>query len=217
MSAILQEEIGQLKGMLNEQTKRVESAITSALAALRNHDPIQAQMIIDRDQEIDQAEIELEELALKILTLHQPVARDLRMIFAVVKINNELERMGDLAARIAKRVKFFSMHERLDVFLDLSNMAIQVKSMVKRSLDAFQNSDLDLAYQICQDDEKINEMRKSYHRLIVEEIKRTPAYTEGFLELVSLVRHLERLADMAVHISEETIFFLEGKIIRHVY
>ncbi len=135
----------------------VEEAIAKAISALINRDAVMAKKVIADDAEIDRMEVDVEEECLKILALYQPVAADLRFVVAVLKINNDLERMGDLAKNIAKRVVFLPSAERIDLPVDFRGMATQAQHMVKQSLDALVNADAALARQVRDDDDEVDE------------------------------------------------------------
>src|SRR4029079_7240719 len=136
----------------------VEEAIAKAISALINRDLNLANVVIEADSEIDRMEVDVEEECLKILALYQPVAADLRFVVAVLKINNDLERMGDLARNIAKRVAFLASHERIDLPGEFRVMASKAQSMVKQSLDALVNSDTTLARKIRDEDDEVDSL-----------------------------------------------------------
>lgn len=215
MSSVLRREIEQLKKMLLSVGAMVEDAIAKAIYALKQRDVVLAEAIIKADREIDAMEVRVEEECLKILALHQPVAQDLRFVVAVMKINNDLERMGDLAANIAKRTRYLAAQPSLGLPLDFAGMAAKSQAMVKRSLDALVNGDPVLARQILKDDDAVDRMRKDMEDLVLTEIQLRPQFTTHLLKLASVARHLERLADMATNIAEDVIYMVEGEIIRH--
>jgi len=193
----------------------VEEAITKAISALINRDRNLANSVIEADSEIDRMEVDVEEEVLKILALYQPVAADLRFVVAVLKINNDLERMGDLAKNVAKRVVFLANCERFDLPVDFRGMATCAQSMVKESLDALVNSDPALAQRVRESDDTVDTMRRTIEKQIEEQIAAHPDRTECLLRLASVARHLERIADMATNIAEDVIYMAEGEIVRH--
>src|SRR5262245_24642831 len=190
----------------------VEEAIAKAIAALINRDASLANKIIEADNVIDRMEVDVEEECLKILALYQPVASDLRFVVAVLKINNDLERMGDLAKNVAKRVVFLSNCERMDLPADFRGMATRAQSMVKQSLDALVNSDPSLAQNVRLSDDEVDAMRRIIEKQIEDQIAAHPERTECLLRLASVARHLERIADMATNIAEDVIYMVEGEI-----
>jgi phosphate transport system protein len=193
----------------------VEEAIAKAIAALINRDAALAKKVIDADNDIDRMEVDVEEECLKILALYQPVAADLRFVVAVLKINNDLERMGDLAQNIAKRVVYLSKADPMDLPIDFRSMAAKSQVMVKQSLDALVNSDAALARQVRGEDDEVDRARQQIRDQIMEAIRKHPTRVEYLLKLNSVSKHLERLADMATNVAEDVIYMVEGEIVRH--
>jgi phosphate transport system protein len=193
----------------------VEAAIANAIAALVTRDEAIARKVLEEDAEIDRMEVDVEEDCLKILALYQPVAVDLRFVVAVLKINNDLERMGDLAKNIAKRVLYLSRVDRVDVPVDFRAMAVRAQDMVKRSLDALVSADSSLAHRVRQDDDELDDMRRVIHEKIRGSIRAKPEQTETLMKLYSVAKHLERLGDMATNVAEDVIYMVEGDIVRH--
>jgi phosphate transport system protein len=193
----------------------VEEAIAKAISALINRDLNLANTVIDSDTEIDRMEVDVEEEVLKILALYQPVAADLRFVVAVLKINNDLERMGDLARNIAKRVVFLANCDRFDLPVDFRAMATRAQSMVKESLDALVNSDSALAHKVRDSDDEVDALRRIIEKQIEQQIAAHTERTDCLMRLSSVARHLERIADMATNIAEDVIYMVEGEIVRH--
>jgi phosphate transport system protein len=215
MAKQLQRQIEGLKQKILFVGTLVEEAIAKAISALVNRDRNMAQGVIDADNEIDSMEVDVEAEVLKILALYQPVAADLRFVVAVLKINNDLERMGDLAKNIAKRVVFLTNCERFDLPGDFREMAGKAQSMVKQSLDALVNSDTPLARKVRETDDEVDAMRRSIDDSLEKEIAQHPERAECLMRLASVSRHLERLADMATNVAEDVIYMVEGEIVRH--
>jgi phosphate transport system protein len=160
-------------------------------------------------------EVAVEEDCLRILALYQPVAMDLRFVVAVLKINNDLERIGDLAKNIAKRVIYLSRAREVGVPSDFREMARIAQHMVKQSLDALVTSNSNLARQVRGDDDKVDAIRDRISETMSARIQEHPEQIEVLMKLFSVARHLERLADMATHIAEEVIYMVDGAIVRH--
>ncbi len=175
--------------------------------------------MIREDIKIDEMEVELEEEGLKILALHQPVAIDLRFIVAVLRINSDLERIGDLAVNLAERASFLSSREQYrklpEVSVDLTKMAEKAKEMVRQSLDALVNLDPGLAREVLEADNIVDAMNREMFQLIYDRIRETPDRVEGLIHLLSATRHLERVADHATNIAEDVIYMITGEIVRH--
>jgi len=211
----LQREIENLKKMVLSLGARVESSVRDAIRSLVERDGELARRVIEEDFEIDHAEVLVEEECLKILALHQPVAIDLRFIVAVLKINNDLERVGDLAVNIAERSVFLSNQPPVDIDFDFAGMANQARRMLKRSLDALVNLSVDDAHQVCADDDDIDAMNRQMYLRVREAIRDNPDRIESLIHLLSASRHLERIADHATNIAEDVIYMIEGEIVRH--
>lgn len=207
--------IDELKGRIQDLGAMVQEAIAKAIKALADKNEHLAQQVIADDVAIDRQEVVVEEGCLRILALFQPVAADLRFVIAALKINNDLERTGDLAKNIAKRVVYLARRPDCGVPIDFGPMAAKASDMVDRSLQAFVLSDVELARRVCHDDDEVDTQRREFHEQILIEINRHPEQTECLLKLYSIAKHLERLADMATTIAEEVITMVEGEIIRH--
>jgi len=215
MSIHFQRELDRLKRNVLSLGAMVEESVRLAVKALEARDTDLAQKIIDADHKIDEKEVEVEEECLKILALHQPVAVDLRIISAIIKINNDLERVGDEAVNIAERVITMAKQSPADIRIDYNLMAEKSESMLKRSLDAIVNLDEDLAYKVCLDDDEVDEMNRSIYDQVKLAIKGEPDRVAFLINLLLVSRHLERIADHATNIAEEVIYIIGGVIHRH--
>ncbi len=215
MTVHFQRELQNLKRSVISIGTRVEAAIEQSVDALIQRDEELAYSIIRSDSEIDRLEVEIEEECLKLLALYQPVAIDLRFIIAVLKMNNDIERIGDLAANNAKGVLRLIAQDPFCAPPDISEMADMAKSMVRRSLDALVNSDVKLARQVCADDDRVDEKRQQLARHLKEEMRRSPGLIEPCTTLFMCVGNLERIADAATNIAEDVVYMVEGRIIRH--
>ncbi|MBN2183715.1 MAG: phosphate signaling complex protein PhoU [Candidatus Krumholzibacteriota bacterium] len=215
MSKHIRVEIDKLKKAILTVGTSVEESLFKAVKSLESRDEKLAKEVIDGDPEIDRMEVELEEECLKILALHQPVAVDLRLIISILKINNDLERVGDLSVNIAERALFLAQSSRDKSLFDFSEMTTKVREMLKNSLDALVNEDSILAHKVCVSDEIVDGMNSDFFLEIQKEIKERPADVENLIHQLSISRHLERIADQATNIAEDVIYMIEGKIIRH--
>jgi len=215
MSKHLQHDLDRLKKEILAMGALVEEAINRAIASLTQRDAALARQVLEGDDAIDRKEVEVEDLCLKILALHQPVAGDLRYIIAVLKVNNDLERMGDLAQNIAERVTFLAVHEPVAVHLDFTLMVELVRRMVGESLDALVNQDPVLARRVCVQDDEVDRLQKQMFEILQSVMMRDPKAVERAVQVLSVSRHLERIADSATNIAEDIVFMVEGDIIRH--
>jgi phosphate transport system protein len=160
-------------------------------------------------------EVDIEEECLKVLALHQPVAIDLRFIIAVIKINNELERIGDQAVNIAERVGITAKSEQLELFFDYSAMGEKAQNMLKLSLDALVKMDYDRAFSVVIMDDEVDAIKAQAYDRIKKAMEEHPDKIGFLINLLLISRHLERLADHATNIAEEVIYLIEGEIVRH--
>ncbi len=215
MAVHLKKEIDHLKKELLILCGMVEDSFWQAVKSIRNRDVELAKKVIDSDIEIDQMEVEVEEDCLKILALHQPVAIDLRFIITALKINSDLERIGDLAVNIAERSQFLSAQKPIDMPFDFEAMAEKTQAMVKKSLDALVNIDCDLASEVCRADDEIDAINRQMYDQVKDQTKQTPENIEILIHLLSISRHLERIADHATNIAEDVIYMVKGEIVRH--
>jgi phosphate transport system protein len=215
MTKHIERQIDQLKERILRVGTLVEEAISKSITALINRDVQLAQRVAANDEQIDRMEVEVEEECLKILALYQPVAADLRFVVAVLKINNDLERMGDLAKNIAKRVAQLANGEPCDLPPEIRAMAMQAQEMVKQSLDAVVQADPALARQVREEDDAVDEYRQQIRRKVLKGIVEHPENVENLLRVNSVSKHIERIADMATNIAEDVIYMVEGDIVRH--
>ena len=215
MTRHIERQIDQLKERILHVGTLVEEAISKSITALINRDVQLAQRVAANDEQIDRMEVEVEEECLKILALYQPVAADLRFVVAVLKINNDLERMGDLAKNIAKRVAQLANGEPCELPPEIRAMAMQAQEMVKQSLDAVVQADPALARQVREEDDAVDEYRQQIRRKVLKGIVEHPENVENLLRVNSVSKHIERIADMATNIAEDVIYMVEGDIVRH--
>jgi len=171
--------------------------------------------VIDGDQEIDELELDIEERCLDLLALHQPVAKDLRFITGIMKINSDLERMADLAVNIAKRAEVLSHVPPLPFRPDISRMAAVVKQMVREGLDAFVRRDVALALRVWSRDDEADRLFREIIGESIQFMRDNPDRIGDTMHLTGAIRNLERVADHATNIAEDVIFMAEGRIVRH--
>ena len=215
MSVHMQKEIEKLKKRLLSLSALVEDAVHHAIRSLRERDAEMARGVIDGDVQVDEREVDIEEECQKILALHQPVAHDLRFIIAVLKINAELERIGDLAVNIAERVAFMVTQESVEIPFDYAGMAEKAQAMLHKSIDALIELDVKLAYAVIDADDEVDAMKRDAYAQIAECMGRTPRLLILYTHLLGISRHIERIADHASSIAEDIIYLIEGRIIRH--
>ncbi len=207
-------EIDKLQQKLLTMGSMVEDRVRKACSVIESEDIELSKKIIQSDWEIDEMEIEIEEECLKIMALYQPVAKDLRFLVTVIKINNEMERIGDYAVQIAKRVKRLSKFGSPAFSYNFQEMTDKVMRELRMSIDALVDRDVRIAKQIFSLDQEINDLRSEAYKMIIAEMRSTPDDSTSLLNLYLVVRHLERIADRATNIAEDVIYMVEGEIVR---
>lgn len=215
MSRHLQRDIENLKNKIIRMGEDVEDMVYRATLSIIKRDEQMAQEIIESDDDIDDLEVEIDETCLSLLALYQPVAVDLRFIVTVMKINSELERVGDLAVNIAERGVFLAGQKDLELPFDFAGMALMAESMLTRSIDSLVNMDVKLAHRIRSEDDDVDAKNKEIYVLLREAIQNAPDQINYLLHALSVGRHLERIADHATNIAEEVIYLIDAEIVRH--
>ncbi|MCE5268708.1 MAG: phosphate signaling complex protein PhoU [Planctomycetaceae bacterium] len=215
MSVHLQREIEKLKKSILALCAIVEEQVQVAMRAMLDRDSTLALRVEQRDDDIDRREVEIEEECLKILALHQPVATDLRFIVAAMKINNDLERIGDLAVNIARKAVAAAAEPAVEVPFDIAGMGEKTEAMLRDSIDAMVNMDARLAVEVCRRDDEVDRLKHQIRAGAEERIGREPQKVGPLLRLLAVSRNLERIADCATNIAEDAIYISEGRIIRH--
>jgi len=215
MKKHLQREIENLKRHILALSAEVETDVRKAVRAVEDRDTALAEVVIRREEQTNVMEVDVEEDCLKILALYQPVASDLRYIIAVLKINQDLERIGDLAVHIAERGLFLCQRPRLEIPFRLGLMVDKTQQMLKKVLDGFVNLDGNAAREVCAVDHEIDDLNREIFQQVKEGVTRNPELFETLLQIIHISRHLERIADHATNIAEDLIYLIEGRIVRH--
>jgi phosphate transport system protein len=194
----------------------VEDAIKRAILAVIDRRPELAEQVIRGDDDIDRKEVEVEDECLKLLALHQPVATDLRTIVAILKVNNDLERMGDCASNIAERARDLAAQEPIAAPLDeLRRMTELVRAMVSQSLDALVRHDAPRAREVCARDAEVDALLRRMFVILQELMQQDAKAITRAVSTLSVSRNLERIADLATNIAEDVVFLVDGEVIRH--
>jgi len=210
-----QRELDKIKKMILSLGALVEQRVARIKSAIEDRDADLAREIMHLDHEIDEMEVEIEEECLKIMALHQPVAIDLRFLVAVIKINNDLERIADETVNIAQRVKTMAKDRPASLAFDYDPMSAEVENMLKLSLDALVNMDVDMAFRVVTMDDEVDGIHRQVYQLICDEMTHHPDQMAFLINFYLISRHLERIADHATNIAEEVIYLIEGEIVRH--
>ena len=209
-------ELDKIKKMILSLGALVEQRVHQVKQAVEDRDIAIAKEIIQLDHEIDQMEVDIEEECLKIIALHQPVATDLRFLIAVIKINNDLERIGDQVVNIAQRIVSIAKVPVPPYHFDYVDMAEKAEAMLRMSLDSLVNQDLDDAIRVLHLDDEVDAIKDEVYDLVKKAISDGITDDIGYMiNLLLISRHIERMADHATNIAEEVIYMIEGEIVRH--
>jgi len=215
METHFQQELNKLKEQLLKMAGLAERAISNAIEALVRRDTPLAEKTIAEDEKINEMEIRVDDLCLKLLALHQPLAADLRFITSAMRINTELERIGDLSVNIAERSISLDQEPQLKPYIDLPRMAEITQSMVKDVLDAFVNGDARLARSVCERDDQVDALNDQVFRELLTYMMSDPKTITRAVHLIIVSRCLERIADHATNIAEGVIFMVQALVIKH--
>ncbi|MBN1478296.1 phosphate signaling complex protein PhoU [Candidatus Sumerlaeota bacterium] len=215
MTQVFFRDIARLKGRVLALGEIVERAVEDGVRSVETRDEALAGRVIEGDRRIDEMEIEIEEECLKILALHQPVAQDLRFLVAVLKMNNDLERIGDKAAGLARKACRLGALPRPEIAVDHGTMAEKTLAMLLDSLRSLLDRDRDLAVRVCTSDDEINALEDEHTRALRTFVSAHPAHAEACGLLIEVSSALERIADLATNIAEDVIYMIDGTIVRH--
>ena len=215
MNSHLKHEVDKLKKILTRQCGRIESQVRDAVMSVKENNLKLAKQAIEQDKHIDTFEIEIEEECLKILALHQPVAVDLRYVIACLKVNNDLERIGDLACNIAKRSIEMNNFTIENDFSNLEAMLENVSIMLQNALASLVQIDIEKAIEVIKSDDKVDKLNTAIQNKIYKLIQQHPNQAEFYISLLNTSKHLERIADYTTNICEDVLYMTTGKIYRH--
>jgi phosphate transport system protein len=210
-----EEQLDQLRKRLLEMSGLVEAAIYHSVQGLVQKDEDQARQVLRNESRVNQMEIEIDDLATRLLELEQHVATDLRFITAATKINNDLERMGDCAVNIAERAISLIQESLTRPLIDIPHMANLAESMVRKALDAFVKKDAALARSVLMSDDAVDELRDAVYSELISFMQKDPTTVKEAVALLFVARDLERIADHATNIAEDVLFVVEGVDVRH--
>lgn len=194
----------------------VEKQIASATEALVQRDDSLARATIERDHTVNRLDVEIDELCLRLLALHQPAARDLRLITTALKITTDMERIGDMAVNICERALELNQEPPLKPFIDIPRMVEIALGMLRECLNAFVNEDVDLALKVCRDDDQIDSITHQVFRELLSYMVEDPHTITRGIRLMFVAKYIERIADHATNIAEMVVFMVRGKSIRHL-
>ena len=204
----LKKELLSLGSMVEEATSKALLTVTDGRTEL-------AEEVIAGDRAVDLQELRVEDECLKVLALHQPVAQDLRFVLAVLKVNNDLERVGDLAQNIAKRGRNLGPTPKITVPQEIHDMAERAQAMLRESLSAVVDSDTEAARRVLQAEAEVDRLHRLIFKIVKDGLRGNVEQVEELIPLLSVSRYLERIADLATNIAEDVVFMVDGEIIRH--
>jgi phosphate transport system protein len=210
------EELRELRHLVLEMGGFVERQIADAMRALVERDEEFARLIIERDKTVNRMDVQIDDICLRLLALHQPAGRDLRLITTALKITTDLERAGDMAENIAERAIELSREPQLKPLIDLPRMATIAQGMLRQALDAFVREDSDMALQVCHQDDAVDALTDQLLRELLTFMMESPQTISRALRLIFVSKYIERLADHATNIAEMVVFMVKGKSIRHL-
>jgi len=210
-----EEELDKLQRRLLEMAGQVESAIHGSVRVLTGRDEEQAQRVLRQEAHVNQMQIEIDEVATHLLALHQPRAGDLRFLTAAIKINSDLERMGDLAVNIVERAIDLIRRPPINPHIDIPKMAELTQSMVHKSLNAFVNRDAELARGVLTSDDAVDDLKDAIYRELIHFMESNPSTVAAAVDLIFVAHNLERIADHATNIAEDVLFLVKGIDVRH--
>jgi phosphate transport system protein len=210
------EELKKLREEILYMGGLVEDQIQKAVKSLVDRDSELAKVIIERDHEVNRLDVNIDDLCIRLLALHQPAGKDLRFITTGLKITTDLERIGDMAVNLCERALELNLEPQLKPYIDIPRMARIGQRMIRESLDAFVREDTDLALKVCRDDEEIDQLNAQIFREVISFMISDPQTINRAMKISSVSKYLERMADHATNIAEMVIFMVKGKSIRHV-
>lgn len=216
MYQTMQRQLDKLRQKIAILGAEVEESMHHAIKSLESRDERLAKQVIDADDRIDQLEIDIEEDCLQTLALHQPVADNLRYVVAILKVNQDLERIGDLCVNIAEQVQMLCKLSPCELpGLRLAQMAGMARSMLRKSLDALTTLNIDMAKEVRAADPQLDELHRSTYTVVEAALHKDPSQTDWALSCLSISRYIERIGDQSVNIAEDVIYMVEGEIYRH--
>ena len=210
-----EEELVLLNKKLLEMASLVESMIAKSIKALREGNMILAQEVISTDDQVNAMEIEIDNLCVKILALYQPEAKDLRTVTMIMKVNNDLERIGDHASSISRMALFMADYPPIKPLVDIPKMADKAMEMLRESLDAFIRRDAKLAVAVCQKDDEVDNYEPQIVRELITFVMSDPSTLNRALRYIYVARHIERVADLATNIAEDAYYIATGEVLKH--
>lgn len=212
---MLIEQIQELKKLVIEQANQVEHMIELSIKGLLEREEAKLEEVFTIEEEINKQELIIEDEAISLIALQKPEAKNLRTILMMIAMNNDLERMGDLAVNVAKRAQYLIKKPFIKKLINIPSMAEETQKMLKNAINAFVQEDVSLAKQVCINDDIVDELREQIYRVLITYVMEDPTTIKRAFNLNSISSNLERIADLSTNIAEETIYTTEGTVIKH--
>ncbi|MCK4653671.1 MAG: phosphate signaling complex protein PhoU [Candidatus Cloacimonetes bacterium] len=212
---MLNEKIEELKKNIIEEANLVETMIELSIEGLLEKDNSKLEKVFELEEQINSREIEIEEEAISLVALYQPEAKNLRTIMMILKMNNDLERMGDLAINIVQSAQYLIRKPFIKKLINLPSMAEETQKMLKNSITAFIDENTELAKQVCIDDDVVDDLKEHIYRVLITYMMDDPATIKRAFHINKISSNLERIADLSTNIAEDTIYMAKGKVIKH--
>jgi phosphate transport system protein len=209
------EELQNVKRKLLEMAAMVEDSITKSLDALKDNNVVMASSIREIDHGIDEMEISIEDMCIELIARHQPVGSDLRFLIGAIKMNNDLERMGDHSVNIADSLKYIVEGPKITQITNIWSMARIVKEMLRESVESFIHDDAVRAQKVCERDAIVDEMRNETIRILLTYMIEEPQKVLSAIEYILVAKNLERIADLSTNICEDVIYIAQARVIKH--
>jgi len=210
-----QQELSALKERLLAMGGLAEERVRTAMQGLVERDGELIDEVLNGDMPLNELHIEIDDLCLKLLALHSPMAADLRAIMAAIKINSDLERVGDMAVNIAEAGRRYASHPPVKKLIDIPRMATTAQSMLRDALDSYVRGDMQLAQRVLDEDDVLDSLKTQVFRELLTYMLQDPGTIEPALDLILISRHLERIGDHATNVAEDVIFMVSGRDVRH--
>jgi phosphate transport system protein len=210
-----QHELGSLKERLLEMGGLAEDRVRMAVQGLVERDPVLIDEVLGGDMPLNELHIQIDDLCLKLLALHSPMAADLRGVMAAIKINSDLERVGDMAVNIAEAARRYASHPPVKKLIDIPRMAAAAQRMLRDALDSYVRGDVQLAQRVLDEDDDLDSLKTQVFRELLTDMLSDPTTIEPALDLILISRHLERIGDHATNVAEDVIFMVSGRDVRH--
>ena len=212
---MLLEKISKLKKEIIEESQLVIEMLEQSINGLLSKDMEKLELVFELEEKVNKKEIEIDEMCISLIALHQPEAKNLRTILMILKMNNDLERMGDLTISIAESAQYLIKKPFIKKLIHIPTMAEETKKMVENTIEAFINEDVNLANEVCINDDVVDDLKEQTYRLLITYMLEDPRTIKRAIHINKISSNLERIADLSTNIAEDTIFITEGRIIKH--